>query len=115
MTRVLLPVLLLLTAPLLLPGAAADPCPTYTHRVSTADYAALGAGQSTAEFNEQGQVKLTLVKGNFYVMIDEVASDDWIVSYHVYQEYNGQGGLQRYDDYCQDAGQTYRSSDFIVG
>lgn len=114
MTRILLLALLLLAAPTLLPSAAAQPCPTYTYRVATADLGAQSAAQNTAEFNEQGQVKLTLVKSLFYVTVDEVGSDGWVVAYFVYQEQNGQGGLQRSDEYCQDEGSADRGSDALV-
>ena len=109
----------LVVASTALPVAAADPCPTYTYRVATTDHVGVpgllglptGIVHTTVELNEQGQVRLSLAKGNFYVVVDEVGTEEWLVSYWVYQEYNGQGGLQRYDDYCQDPGYDRYNSD----
>jgi hypothetical protein len=109
----------LVAASAFLPTAAADPCPTYTHRVATTDHVGVpgvlglptGIVHTTVEFNEQAQVRVSLAKGNFYVVVDEVGTEEWLVSYWVYQEYNGEGGLQRHDDYCQDPGYSPFSSD----
>jgi hypothetical protein len=111
----------LIVASTFLPVAAADPCPTYTHRVATTDYGLptvpgvpTGYAHTTIEFNEQAQVRISLVKGNFYIVVDEVGTQEWLVSYWVYAESNGEGGLQRYDEYCQDPGYNWSSSDEIL-
>lgn len=86
-------------------------CPTY----ATSGVGGVGLASTEVGISPSLQLYVSAVKGNYYIVNDAVLERDWISSLWIYQEYNGDGGLQRHDDFCYTAGfNTPGAADLVI-
>lgn len=79
---------------------AADSCPTY----STMGIGGVGLLSTEVGTTPGLQFYVAAAKGSFYIVNDALLTGDWISSLWIYQEANGDGGLQRHDEFCHTPG-----------